>query len=93
MKTLTVAERQLVEVAKALSLRARVLIMDEPTSALTVEETKRLFKIMRQLSPVAQGLSSSPIGSTKSLRYLIGSLCSDGQFIASLDTPPPQSSK
>jgi ribose transport system ATP-binding protein len=45
-----VAEQQLIEVAKALSLNARILIMDEPTSALADAETQRLFAVIRQLS-------------------------------------------
>ncbi len=45
-----VAEQQLIEVAKALSLNARILIMDEPTSALADAETQRLFTVIRQLS-------------------------------------------
>jgi ribose transport system ATP-binding protein len=45
-----IAEQQLVEVAKALSLKARILIMDEPTSALADAEVKRLFSVIRQLS-------------------------------------------
>ncbi|MBV9230436.1 MAG: sugar ABC transporter ATP-binding protein, partial [Chloroflexi bacterium] len=45
-----IAEQQLVEVAKALSLNARILIMDEPTSALADAEVQRLFKVIRQLS-------------------------------------------
>ncbi|HLZ58166.1 MAG TPA: sugar ABC transporter ATP-binding protein [Ktedonosporobacter sp.] len=45
-----VAEQQLIEVAKALSLNARILIMDEPTSALADAEVQRLFKVIRQLS-------------------------------------------
>jgi ribose transport system ATP-binding protein len=44
-----IAQQQMVEVAKALSLDARLLIMDEPTSSLTLSETKRLFEVMRQL--------------------------------------------
>ena len=47
--TLTVAEQQLVEIAKALSVEADLLIMDEPTAALTVEETERLFRSIRDL--------------------------------------------
>lgn len=47
--TLTVAEQQLVEIAKALSVDADLVIMDEPTAALTVEETERLFRFIRDL--------------------------------------------
>jgi ribose transport system ATP-binding protein len=44
------AERQLIEVAKALSVQARIMIMDEPTSALAGAEVGRLFQVIRQLS-------------------------------------------
>jgi ribose transport system ATP-binding protein len=46
---LTVAEMQMVEIAKALALRARIIIMDEPTSSLTAGESQKLFEIIRQL--------------------------------------------
>ena len=49
VKDLGVAQKQMVEVAKALSLDARILIMDEPTSALTVHEIKELFATIRRL--------------------------------------------
>lgn len=49
------AERQLVEIAKALSLEARILILDEPTSSLTVAETARLLDRIRDLK--AEGVS------------------------------------
>ena len=49
IKRLSVAQRQMVEIAKALSLDARIVIMDEPTSALTDHETRRLFGIIRNL--------------------------------------------
>jgi len=52
---LSVAHQQMVEIAKALSLRARVLIMDEPTSALTEHETAILLRVIRRLR--AQGLA------------------------------------
>ncbi|MBV9568526.1 MAG: sugar ABC transporter ATP-binding protein [Hyphomicrobiales bacterium] len=47
---LRVGEQQLVEIAKALSLDARILIMDEPTSALSASECQTLFKVVRQLA-------------------------------------------
>jgi ABC-type sugar transport system ATPase subunit len=49
VRRLRVAERQLLEVAKALSLEARVLVMDEPTSALNPAEVERLFAVIRRL--------------------------------------------
>ena len=54
--TLTVAEQQLVEIAKALSVEADLVIMDEPTAALTVEETERLFRFIRDLRPRGVGI-------------------------------------
>lgn len=45
-----IAERQLIEVAKALSLDVRVLVMDEPTSALADAEVRRLFTVIRDLT-------------------------------------------
>jgi ribose transport system ATP-binding protein len=46
---LSLAQRQLVEIAKALSLNARLVIMDEPTSSLTLTETDRLMKVIADL--------------------------------------------
>jgi rhamnose transport system ATP-binding protein len=47
--TLSVGNRQRVEIAKALSRRARILILDEPTAVLTQHDTERLFGIIRRL--------------------------------------------
>ena len=49
VRTLSVAQRQMVEIAKALSVDAEVLIMDEPTSSLTESETGRLFTVIAEL--------------------------------------------
>lgn len=46
---LSIAEQQMVEIAKALSLNAKIIIFDEPTSSLTSGETQNLFKIIRRL--------------------------------------------
>ncbi len=49
MGSLSVAQQQMVEIAKALSLDANIIIMDEPTAALTVRETAELYNICRKL--------------------------------------------
>jgi len=49
VRGLSVADQQLVEIAKSLSLDARVLVMDEPTASLSSHEVERLFTIIRQL--------------------------------------------
>jgi len=49
VQDLSVAERHMVEIVKALSLDAQVVIMDEPTSALSLREVQDLYKIIRQL--------------------------------------------
>ena len=46
---LSIAQRQMVEIAKALSVDARVIIMDEPTSSLTISETERLLQVVGDL--------------------------------------------
>lgn len=52
---LSIAERQMVEIAKALSQDARLIIMDEPTSSLTLSETERLLQVIAELK--AQGVA------------------------------------
>ncbi len=54
--TLNVGNRQRVEIAKALSINARVLIMDEPTAALTETDVERLFEIVRLLKQRSVGI-------------------------------------
>jgi ABC-type sugar transport system ATPase subunit len=55
VRDLSVAEQQMVEIARALSMKSRLIIMDEPTSALSETEVQRLFQIANDLK--AQGLS------------------------------------
>ena len=49
MKTMSVSARQMVEIAKAISYDARLIVLDEPTSSLTVREVAKLFEMMRAL--------------------------------------------
>jgi ribose transport system ATP-binding protein len=54
--SLAVSKQQMVEIAKALSANARILIMDEPTSALTAKEIDDLFEIIRMLRDEGRGI-------------------------------------
>jgi ribose transport system ATP-binding protein len=53
---LSVAQMQMVEIAKALSLRSRVLLLDEPTASLTPHETVALFAVLRRLKEEGVGM-------------------------------------
>ena len=55
MKTMSVSARQMVEIAKAISYNAKLIVLDEPTSSLTVREVAKLFEMMRNLKE--QGIS------------------------------------
>ena len=55
VRNLSVAEQQMVEIARALSMKSRLIVMDEPTSALSLKEVDKLFRISRELK--AHGLS------------------------------------
>lgn len=56
VSSLQVSKQQMVEIAKALSMNARILIMDEPTSALTTNEIDDLFRIIRRLKEESCGI-------------------------------------
>ncbi len=56
VSTLTAGQMQMVEIAKALSVNARVIVMDEPTSSLTAGESAQLFAIIRQLRAEGIGI-------------------------------------
>lgn len=49
VKSLSIGQQQMIEIAKALSLDAKIIIMDEPTDALTDKETESLFKVINEL--------------------------------------------
>lgn len=56
VEELSIGSQQMVEIAKALSYETRILIMDEPTAALTEHESEHLFKIVRQLAASGVGI-------------------------------------
>ena len=56
IKQLRVGEQQMVEIAKALSMNARILIMDEPTSAISEQEAEKLFSVIRRLAGEGVGI-------------------------------------
>ncbi|MCW0940129.1 sugar ABC transporter ATP-binding protein [Citrobacter freundii] len=83
---LTVAQQQMVEIAKAISVNAKILIMDEPTAALTETEIDSLFQVTRLLKE--QGTGIVYISHRLEELALIAdraTVMRDGQFIATLD--------
>ena len=54
--TMAVSQRQMLEIAKAVSYNAKILVLDEPTSSLTSEEVEHLFRIMRRLCNQGVGI-------------------------------------
>ncbi len=83
---LSLAERQLLEIAKALSIDARVVIMDEPTSSLTLSETRTLMKVIADLK--ARGIAviyiSHRLGEVEDCADRVFGL-RDGQVAGELD--------
>ena len=83
---LPVSKQQMVEIAKALSINARVLIMDEPTSALTAKEIDELFRIIRRLR--ADGCGIVYISHRlEELQHIVDrvTIMRDGQYITSMN--------
>jgi ribose transport system ATP-binding protein len=85
LSRLSIAQQQMVEIAKALSQQARILIMDEPTSSLTLSETERLMAAVKDLR--SQGVSviyiSHRLGEVKELADRVVAL-RDGRNAGSL---------
>jgi ribose transport system ATP-binding protein len=88
VKLLGVAEQQMVEVAKALSIDSRILVMDEPTSALTESEIEQLFAAIRRL--VAGGVAVVYISHRMEELARIGhraTVLRDGRLVATVPLP------
>ena len=83
---LPVSKQQMVEIAKALSTNARVLIMDEPTSALTAREIDDLFRIIRELKSKGCGIVYIS-HRLEELQHIVDrvAIMRDGQYITSFD--------
>ncbi|QSN64061.1 MULTISPECIES: sugar ABC transporter ATP-binding protein [unclassified Caballeronia] len=83
--TLTVASQQMVEIAKALSFESRVLIMDEPTSALNDAEIAELFRIIRQLKERGVGIVyiSHKMDELKQIADRV-TVLRDGEYVATV---------
>lgn len=84
--SLSVSKQQIVEIAKALSTNARILIMDEPTSALTSKEIEVLFNIVRKLRE--EGVAIVYISHRlEELKHIVDrvSIMRDGHYITSMD--------
>lgn len=89
LASLTVAQQQLVEIARAISQKVRVLVLDEPNSALSPRESQRLFDIVRRLRD--QGVTVIYV--SHHLEEVLGladriSVMRDGHMITSFDNTP-----
>jgi ribose transport system ATP-binding protein len=82
---LSTAQQQLVAIARALSMQARILIMDEPTSSLTLADTERLFTVIRDLraSGVAVVYISHRLGEIEQLADRV-TVLRDGRNVGTL---------
>jgi ribose transport system ATP-binding protein len=86
VEELNISQCQLVEIAKALSYESKILILDEPTSALTVDESERLFRIMKKLKD--QGIAIIYI--SHKIREILdncdrGTILKDGKVVGIVD--------
>ena len=81
---LPISKQQMVEIAKALSMDARILIMDEPTSALTAREIEDLFRIIRDLRASDHGIVYIS-HRLEELQHIVDrvTIMRDGQYITS----------
>jgi ribose transport system ATP-binding protein len=83
--TLSIAEQQLVEIAKAVHGKSKILVLDEPTTALSSRETERLFALVRQLR--AEGIALIYISHRMAEVYELSdrvSVLRDGSYVGTL---------
>ena len=86
VRDLSIANRQIIELAKAMVRNAKVVIMDEPTAAITVQEQKRLYEVVRNLK--AKEVTVIYISPRLEERFEICdrvSVLRDGQYITTVD--------
>ncbi|MBS6397335.1 MAG: sugar ABC transporter ATP-binding protein [Clostridiales bacterium] len=83
---LPVSKQQMVEIAKALSINAKILIMDEPTSALTAREIEDLFRIIHKLKAEGRGIVYIS-HRLEELQHIVDrvTIMRDGQYITSMN--------
>lgn len=86
VRDLTVAKQQMVEIAKALSFNAEVLIMDEPTATLSEAEVEELFRILKRLRDRGMGIVyiSHRLEELREIADRV-TVLRDGQYIGTLD--------
>jgi ribose transport system ATP-binding protein len=88
VEALSPAQQQTLQIVKALHIKARIMIMDEPTSSLGVEETKALMDLVRRLT--AQNIAVIYISHYLPEIFEIGdrvTVLKDGQLVDTLDVP------
>ena len=86
VRDLSVAQKQMVEIAKALSTDLKILVLDEPTAAITDRETEKLFEIVRDLK--AKGFGIIYISHRMSELFEIGDRCTvmrDGEYVNTVE--------
>ncbi len=83
---LPVSKQQMVEIAKALSINAKILIMDEPTSSLTAREIEDLFRIIKKLRSEGKGIVYIS-HRLEELQHIVDrvTIMRDGQYITSIN--------
>lgn len=94
VRTLSLGERQMVEIARALSTKARIIVMDEPTTSLTSRETDKLFSVIETLK--AEGIAIIYISHRMEEIYQLAdrvSVLRDASYVGTLDRAELSASK